>query len=71
MAFAIHGMRAGLVELSAPAAPRKPAEIAAEMMFCSKLGYVAGMISLPAAWLMISAFRRTNRHAATANQPSA
>ena len=65
MLFAIHGMRAGLVELStavgAPAVPRKPSEIASEMMFSGWIGYVAAAVSLTALLMMVSGYRRASR----------
>lgn len=65
MVYAIHGMRAGLVDLStpvvAPAVPRKPAEIASEMMFSGTVGYIAAAVCLTALLMMVSGYRRASR----------
>ena len=59
--YAIHEMRAGVVELSSPVAARKPSEIAAEIMHSGLIGYLAAAICLVSLLVMLSGYRRVGR----------
>ena len=61
LVYAIHEMRAGVVELSSSVTARKPSEIAAEIMHSGLIGYLAAAICFVSLLLMLSGYRRAGR----------